>query len=124
MVLHFRSQPSVTEFGFPQSKDEIERHIVDLMLGSANKQGLNPFELVGEPVQNPENNFDFTIPTPSGEEYLDLMEIAPLDIVGGTHETAPASYMSGEFADIIMTKILTKSQGYGRAPRALIHLLL
>lgn len=117
-------KPEVTTFGFPRTKEDIEQYILDSMLYTAQKEELNPYNLVGAPQKKPENDFDFTIPTTSGDQELDLMEIAPLDVYGGTHETAPTSYVNGEFADIIREKILAKSKGYGPSPKAHIHLLM
>jgi hypothetical protein len=114
----------VHTFSFPRTKEDIEKHILDSMLYTAQKAGLNPYNLNGVPQKKPENDFDFTIPTAAGDEELDLMEVAPLDVYGRTHETAPTSYVNGEFADIIMEKILSKSKGYGPSSKSRIHLLL
>lgn len=111
-------------FGFPRTKEDIEQHLLDSMLCASKKSGLNPYHLVGIPDKNPENDFDFTLPTVAGDEYLDLMEVAPLDVYRCTHETAPTSYVNGKFADVIMDKVLAKSSGYGRSPKSAIHLLL
>lgn len=118
-----RKAPVLT-FGFPRTKEDIEQYILDSMLYTARKAKLDPYGLVGTPEKNAENDFDFTIPTTAGDEQLDLMELAPLDVYGCTHETAPASYVNGEFADIIIEKILAKSKGYGPSPKSYIHLLL
>jgi hypothetical protein len=116
--------PEFNQVGFPQSKAEIEKHMVKLTISSAQKAGLNPYDLKGDPVQNPENSFDFMLPTKQGDQYLDLMEIAPLEQVKGSHEKAPDHYNNGELADSIYSKILSKSQKYGSTPRSVIHLLL
>lgn len=116
--------PEFNQVGFPQGKAEIEKYILKLTISNAKKAGLNPYDLKGAPVQNPENSFDFMLPTTQGDQYLDLMEVAPLEKVRGSHEQAPNHYNNGELADSIYSKILSKSRKYGASPRSIIHLLL
>lgn len=116
--------PEFRQMKFPQTKAEIEKYILKLMISNAKKADLNPYDLKGNPVQNSENSFDFMLPTTQGDQYLDLMEIAPLENARGSHEKAPDHYNNGELADSIYSKILSKSQKYGLSPRSVIHLLL
>jgi hypothetical protein len=116
--------PEFKQVGFPQGKAEIERYILKLTILNAKKIGLNPYDLKGEPIQNPEDSFDFTLPSTQGNQYLDLMEIASLEKVRGSHEQAPNHYNNGELADSIYSKILSKAKKYGQSPRSTIHLLL
>jgi hypothetical protein len=88
------------------------------------KNGQQCYDLIAEPVQNPQNSFDFTLSTSSGEQYLDLMEVAPLEHIQGSYANAPHSYNHGWFADAVLEKVDAKSKKYGPSPRAVIHLLL
>ncbi len=122
-----RPERRVAEFvpvEFPRTKAEIERYIVEQALDHAKEIGLNPYLLESTPVQNPENSFDFTLTTGLGEQYLDLMEIAPLEYFKASYEQAPDHYKHGELVDFIYSKIISKSQKYGLSPRSIIHLLL
>lgn len=109
---------------FPADKADLERHIVTFVINGLRKTGLNPYGLVADPVQNPEDDFDFTLPTESGKEYLELMEVAALEHLPGSYETAPASYNHGELADHVYAKVMTKAKKYGPAPQPPVHLLL
>lgn len=113
-----------TPIRFPKDKAERERYIVTFVTQGILKRGDDPYQLTGNPVQNPESDFDFTLPTVAGTEYLDLMEIAPLDTVAGSYADAPGSYNHGEMADFICEKVLGKSRKYRAKPQPPIHLLL
>src|SRR5689334_10540256 len=121
---HISGQQEISTHGFPPSKAEIEQRIVNLMMKITREEKLNPYNLVADPIQNEEDNFDFTLPTSSGHHFLDLMEIAPLDVMGCSYDSAPSSYVAGELSDLILGKILAKSKNYGSSPKAQIHLLL
>lgn len=108
---------------FPDDKEAIERFIVAGTLTAAKFMRYNPYNLAGEPVQNPENDFDFTLPTKSGSEYLDLAEVAPLDGVRG-YANAPANYNAGEFAESAWTVVKKKAAKYGMRRSIPVHLLL
>lgn len=109
---------------WPRTKAAIETAVLDGALTSARAKGMDLFDLVRPPIQNPEDDFDFTLYTRAGEQYLDLMEVAPLRAVGGSHSKAPRAYVVGELADRVWEEISRKSTGYGSAPRTTIHLLL
>jgi hypothetical protein len=112
---------------FPDEKAAIERFILQLTLDSLRSGGLDIYQLAGEPIQNPEDDFDFTLPTASGDEYLDLMEVALLGgmkITGSSYRGAHASYNYGERADAIFGKIMEKAKKYGLRTLTPIHLLL
>lgn len=110
--------------GFPQTKADIEAKILAFTLRSLPSLAADLYRLAAEPIQNPEQDFDFTLPTVDGDEYLDLMEVAPLRQVGGSYERASGSYRHGDFADHIWNGIDAKSRKYGVATRTPIHLLL
>lgn len=109
---------------FPKGKAEIERYIVKFVISGLRNTGTNFYNLVGDPVQNPEDDFDFTLPTKSGKEYLEFMEVAALGHTGGSYDTAPGSYHHGELADHVYIKLMKKSKKYGSPSHVPVHLLL
>lgn len=109
----------------PESKDEIEQWKLNAALRAAGRGGVNPYKLIEGPCRNPEAHFDFTLPTESGTEYLDLMEII---VTSGRasrrgHEAGPLAYDAHEMAEAIFQMVAAKSRHYGR-PRKPVHLLL
>lgn len=116
--------PHFTKLDFPGGKEEIERFILEATVRKAERDGLNLFHLKAHPVQNPENHFDFTLPTSNGEQYLDLMEVAPLSDTDGSYAKAPASYNQGDMADVILGLVLKKAAKYGVRMRTPLHLLM
>lgn len=106
---------------FPKGKEDIENFILDLALKALEREALDLWG--GTPQRNPENHFDFTVPTSPRPGYLDLMEVAPLAGTGG-YQKAPLEYNHGERADWVWAKITQKAQGYGMPRSEAIHLLL
>jgi len=115
-----RSYQAIT---WPNSKPDIERCILESALGAAAAAGLDLYELTQEPEQNPEQDYDFTLRTPRGREYLDLMEIVPQPWTRGPHDQAPSAYRVGDFADAIYQELIIKAKHYG-GPSYALHLLL
>jgi hypothetical protein len=121
---------------FPTTKPEIERFILDAALAERHwKPGMKKptgkafelrahYGLKGEPIQNAESHFDFTLPTESGQTYLDLMEVALLREVGGSFAKATSRYCLGDRADALWAEVSRKSEGYGTGPSSGVHLLL
>ncbi len=107
---------------FPTAKQEIERIVARPFLAAAQRHELLEFDLLDEPQQNPEDDFDFALHTNQGKKYLELMEIAPLE-GPRSYETAPSSYDIYEFADWILKQILEKSIRYARSTHFGIVLL-
>ncbi len=70
---------------FPHGKDEIENLIVKGFLKTLPGNAIMP-------SKNEQDDFDFTLSTPSGKKQLELMEIAPLEHLRGTYASAPSSY--------------------------------
>ena len=96
----------------PRSKPEIEQWILAAALSAAGKAMLKPYDLTGEPVQNPEQDFDFTLPTPRGAEFLDLVELAPLQALAGRYDNARSAYRIGDIAEQAYRHIRAKSDHY------------
>jgi len=122
-----RSADQKAEFqpiSFPKDKAEREQFIVKFFTQVLRRSGKYPDELIGDPIQNLESDYDFTLKTVSGTEYLELMEVAPLEGVGGSYQKAPGSYNHGELADFIYEKLIAKSTKYHARALPPIHLLL
>jgi hypothetical protein len=84
----------------PNSKSEVEQHIVNRFISSMNmhlEQGGERFFL-SNPQFNKENDFDFIVDSPRGTAFLELMEIAPLD---GPYDKAPTQYNVYDFSKAI-----------------------
>ena len=108
---------------FPTRKDELERYIVNFVMSGLRQTGTNFYSLSADPVQNPEDDLDFTLPTRTGKEYLELMEVAALEHVGGSYDAGASSYNHGELADYVYSKVVGKAQRYA-ALDVPVHLLL
>lgn len=110
---------------FPKEKDVVEVLMVSDFISSMNmlmsQSRMKWF--MSEPVQNSENDFDFTITLPNGNKaWLELMEIAPLELFGA-YDKVPAEYKPYDLAKIITAMIMKKAVRYsGRIGREL-HLL-
>jgi len=109
---------------FSNDKAKLEQYFVTFVTRGLRRRGSNMYNLTGEPIQNPESDYDFTLPTVSGTEYLELMEVAPLEGVGGSYQKASGSYNHGELADFIYDKLIAKSTKYHACPQPSIHLML
>src|SRR6266849_5170275 len=83
---------------FPSRKTEIEQYVLDCAITTARKTNHNFYRLTGAPLRNAEQDFDFSLPTESGTEYLDLMEMKPSS---GPYQTAPGSYWVWGFAESV-----------------------
>jgi hypothetical protein len=112
--------PELIPNQLPVEKSAIEARMLDLALKAAEFMKMDLYGLVSPPVQNEENNFDFTLDTTSGTEYLDLVEI----VLEGGYEGASTSIAVGEMADQIFEQIKKKARKYGTRRRSNIHLLL
>lgn len=123
IIIHQRSA-NFCPLDFRADKADLERHIVRFVISGLKTIGKNFYELLGDPIQNPEDDFDFTLRTRSGKEYLELMEVAPLEHLGGSYDAAAASYNHGELADHVYAKLMAKSKKYGSASQSPVHLLL
>jgi len=118
-----RVGPDGVEFlqlAFPTTKDEIEQFIVATFGCEPLPGGLT----IRSRHQNRENDLDFSIKTSLGSMFLELMEIAPLENLRGSYESAPASYRPYDFAQHIYAKAMRKSAHYASNKKPKIVLLL
>ncbi len=93
---------------FPRNKEEVEAFIVRSFLNSG---GMLPLTINGF-SQNEQSDFDFSIDTSEGKKYLELMEIAPLENLRGSYQSAPPKYRPFDFAEYIFKKMMMKSDKY------------
>ena len=61
-------RPEFRKIEFPAEKPALERFVVEMVIGGLMKTGENFYSIVGDPIQNQEANFDFTLPTKNGAE--------------------------------------------------------
>ena len=108
------------QLDFPETKEEIEEFIVASFRCEPLPGGLT----IKSRHQNRENDLDFAIKTTMGSKFLELMEIAPLEHLRGSYESAPDSYRPYEFAKYIHAKAMRKSDRYsGNKPPKIVLLL-
>lgn len=101
------------KIAFPTSKDEVESLIVSDFLASTNAALAPNGEtfIFDSPTKNSENDFDFNVQSRHGPAYLELMEIAPLELFGG-YGSVPPKYKPYDLAQIVAKKILGKAKRY------------
>jgi hypothetical protein len=105
---------------FPAAKDEIEQFIVSGALATAAQTHPAFRALYGQPAQNEENNYDFTLRVEGRTESLELAEF----VFPGGHESSGGEYLSGDYADLMMALIKKKARKYGIERRDRVHLLI
>jgi hypothetical protein len=106
---------------FPTTKPEIEALVVRSFLASA-PEGLLTAPLI-DVLPNDENDLDFVDAGAATPTYIELMEIAPLENVGGSYTSASSSYKPYDFAESLLAKILKKSARYRVGPKTRLVLL-
>lgn len=101
---------------FPEAKDDVEDFFASRFIQSMNKHLAASGEkfFLANPVRNAENDFDFTVDSPNGPAYLELLEAAPLT---GKYEDAPAVYKRYDYAQFILGEIFKKSAKYPKRKR-------
>jgi hypothetical protein len=115
-------QTTFKKLDFPRTKEEIEEFIVKGFLKAAREANLLSASVSAS--QNEQNSFDFLLLfNGDGKKYMELMEIAPLEHLRGTYDSAPASYKPYDFASYIFEKVMKKSAHYGSVNAGLILLL-
>lgn len=107
----------------PHDKAGIETRMAEGFIRAATFQALLPFR-VQTIVPNAENDFDFNLETSHGPKVLELVEIAPLQQLGGSYDSATGVIKSYPFAEQVLRVILGKSGHYGSRPPVGLHLLL
>ena len=95
---------------FPVEKEEIESLIVRGFLGAVQNEPLAD-AWWGEVRQNPLDDFDFTVVSPSGTRGLELLEAVRMESRGG-YESVPSSLRPYEFAEHVLSDIFRKARRY------------
>lgn len=116
--------PEFLQNPLPDSKPDLERAICAGARRGQEFQKLNPWRIEKEPRQLEENSLDFELETPSGVEYLDLVEFAPLTGRKGGYEGLPKTQQVGQLTDAVIRLVDQKANRYGPNRRAVVHLLL
>ena len=104
---------------FPRAKADIERFVFELWLSETRKAGGTIYES----VQNPEDDFDFTLQLPGGPVHLDLTEIFYHDGQQRPYDGQRTRIKSYRFAEQVFNSITAKSDHYGKPGSIPIHLL-
>lgn len=99
------------KISFPKDKDNIEEYIVSCFIYSGVKK-FGEYFPISNPHKNKLDDFDFSITTPKGEAYLELMEVAPLELYKGGFESATNMIDRYDIAEFAHSKILSKSDKY------------
>lgn len=114
---------SFEQIAFSAKKAEVEKHMAERFIVSMNKhlEKTGGHFFLADPRNNEEDDFDFTVSTPNGPAYLELMEIAPMT---GPYDSVPAKYKPYDFGQTIFSGILEKSAHYPKNVGRDIFLLL
>jgi len=109
---------------FPKEKAEREVLVAGLFVkafdrwvAGQSEPSLAPF---GEPVQNDENDLDFTLETTLGAMRMELAEFAPLTEHGPRFADAPTSLQPREKAALALELVVMKSDHQGGESRFLV----
>ena len=114
--------PGFAPVPFPSTKEAIERFIAIPFVELAKKNNLLRFTVVSEPVQNPTDDFDFTLSTDTSHAYLELIEIHLRDI-GEDIPSGQFVYEPYIVAERLLQRIHAKSTRYRGATSQPIILL-
>lgn len=106
---------------FPEAKENIEKFITVRFISNLNKQ--KSFLQIKNFIKNEENNFDFSLETSIGKKDLDLMEIAPKDLMKNGYSNIPNYYHDIEFGKKVWEKIMEKNEHYGNQQKNLFLLI-
>ncbi|WP_163836705.1 hypothetical protein [Spartinivicinus ruber] len=99
------------KINYSDNKEEIELHIVHSFIKTGRDIFKNYF-FISNPNQNQQDDFDFTVQTPRGDAYLEMMEVAPLEYYKTNYKNAPNTYKAGDIAEFVFSKIKSKSDKY------------
>lgn len=114
------AEPTFHQVVFPEKKADVERLIAQSFVSTPADMGLKIISL----APNDENDLDFKLETDTGLVYLELMEIAPLELIKGGYERARKEYLIYDFVEAIRDKIVTKSERYKSSKQPRIVLLV
>ena len=107
-------QAVFSQIDLPAEKEEIDNLFLAGAMKAKPPLDLRTFySLTEDPERLREQDFDFRLSTTAGTKYLDLMEAAPLEEVGGTYQKATAFYSVAKRVDAVYASILRKSAKYG-----------
>jgi hypothetical protein len=96
----------------PERKEEIELLVARKFASYRSPdRRINAFEVLGEPTQNPTDDFDFTLQTSSGPKYLELME-AHFSDIGEAFPTGQYEYEPYRVAERLFENMKKKSDRY------------
>ena len=108
----------------PEGKADIEKLYAQQFVAAFNRDLPLRSLVINDVRQNPENSLDFTLSTPDGDKWLELMEIAPFEYFGVPPDQAPNEYKPYDLAECLLKKIMTKSRKYRSAGPGNLFLLL
>jgi len=106
---------------FPETKEDIEKFIAEKFVLNLNKQ--NSFLQIKNFIKNKENDFDFLMETNIGKKDLDLMEIAPKDLMKNGYSNIPNNYYDIDFGKKVWAKVMEKNEHYGIKKKNLFLLI-
>ncbi|MEE8056309.1 MAG: UvrD-helicase domain-containing protein [Pseudomonadales bacterium] len=99
-------------------------HLATLTFILNAEKTFKEYFFISEPQKNELDDFDFSVKTPKGDAYLELMEVAPLDLHKTNFDNAPNTYDRYELAEYIVNKIMGKSDKYPSNMEGELFLLL
>jgi len=106
----------------PQRKEEIESLVAHKFAAFQSPRPIFAFKVLGEPSQNPTDDFDFTLSTTRGPKYLELMEVHFADL-GSYLPTGQYAYEPFRVAERLFEKMKGKSDRYrGATDRGIVLL--
>lgn len=108
----------------PDEKAGIERIMASGAFKAMQFHGWKAWPDGIEPRQLDEDDFDFAFDAPTGTEYLDLAEIAPLSRVAGGYEGSPTTFPRKKLVNAMMSLVQQKGMHYGLGRKLRVHLLL
>jgi hypothetical protein len=106
----------------PDVKEDIELLVARKFAAFRSSRRMFAFEMLGEPVQNPTDDFDFTLNTTLGPKYLELME-CHFAGVGSYLPSGQYSYEPFTVAECLSASVKKKSERYrGATDRGIVLL--
>lgn len=102
---------TIEKIVYPENKEDLEDYILKRFIYNLKSNKTNIYNLKENPIRNDENDFDYTLNTFDGIEYLDLMEIF-VNLGKGGFESASYKRNYGEFTDSLIQNIMKKSSKY------------